>query len=192
MAAAEATAAAAKDAPRKPGTPIANSENLPIIDDNTVILTPDAVEAEAALQWLSERYPDVFPASPQAEEILRVELDTIELTKRTMVYVLARKRSNPRIPLTDALGWEQSPDGQRVTVHTPIEKLAKECKLYGPINCADFFSSSGEKWQAPRLRQSDFLTALGSIAQPWAVVSPYVAESKSSHQPPTRYRLKNC
>lgn len=174
-----------KARPEKP------EEKLPKIDDNTVILTPEHVEGEAALRWLSERYPDIFPDTPLADEILRVELDTIELTKRTQVYVLCRKRTNPRIPLTDALAWEQAPDGQRVTVHTPIEKLAGECKLYGPIVCADYFESSGEKWQAPKLRLASFLGALSDIARPWAVVSPYVAEYKGG-QVATRYRLRNC
>lgn len=188
----EATAAQTKEAPpRKAGQPVKNTEGLPFIDDNTVIITPDSSEAEAALHWLSERYPEIFPESSVADEILRVELDTIELTKRTQVYVLARKRTNPRVPLKDAQAWEQTPDGQRATVHTPVEELAKECKLYGPINCADYFQSSGEKWQAPRLSQSEFLTALSLIARPWVVSSPYVTEYKSG-QLPTRFRLKNC
>lgn len=182
---------AVKQEPRKPGTPVDNGEKLPTIDDNTVILSPDGVEAEAALAWLSDRYPEIFPNSDRADEILRIELDTIELRKSTVVYVLARKRVNQRIPLKDALAWEQAPDGQRVTVHTPVEDLAKECKFYGPINCGDYFASSGEKWQAPRLKQTEFLNALSKAAAPWTVVSPYVAEYKQG-QMPTRYRLKNC
>jgi hypothetical protein len=181
-----------KEPVRKSGQPVKMpGEDLPFIDDNTVILSPAEMEAEAALAWLSVRYPEIFPETPQADEILRVELDTIELTKRTQVYVLARKRVNPRVPLKDALAWEQTPDGQRATIHTSAEELAKECKLYGPINCAAFFQSSGEKWQAPRLSQSDFLTALSEIARPWAVSSPYVTEYKAGQQT-TRFRLRNC
>lgn len=184
-------AAAQTTEPQKGKEPPKAAETLPKIDENTVILTPEGVEGEAALAWLSQRYPEIFPSSPQADEVLRVELDTVELTKRTCVYVLCRKRVNERIPLKDALAWEQSKDGQRVTIHTPVEELAKECRLFGPINCSDYFESSGEKWQAPRLKTSAFLSALSAIARPWAVASPYVAEYKLG-QTPTRYRLRNC
>jgi hypothetical protein len=183
-------ASAAPASAQRPEQPSLAAPALPKIDDNTVILTPDDTEGEVALHWLSERYPDIFPVSDQADEILRVELDTQELTKKTQVYVLARKRKG-RKPLSDPRAWEQSPDGQRVTVHTPLEILAKEAELYGPVNCSEFFYSTGEKWQAPRLNQSAFLNALSAIASPWVVASPYVTEYKNG-QIPTRYRLRNC
>lgn len=159
------------------------------VDQNTVFLCPDGYEGDAALHWLMQRFPHI--QGEGIDEVLRAELDIAQLSKYSVVYVLLRKRKNQRIPLTNAQPWEQSPDGQRVTVEMPLDRMIEEIDVYGPLTCSEFFYSTGEKWQAPRLDAPKFLEALGKIAAPWSVDSTEKAELKNG-QKPTRFKLMYC
>lgn len=164
--------------------------DLPVVDRDTVFLSPDGAEGEAALNWLLKYFPDIFEEG-LGDEILRMELDVAQLSKHSKVYVLARKRKHPRIPLTDAQPVEQSPDGQRITLEMPLEKMVDEVRAFGPINCVDFFSSSGQKWQAPRLNTAAFLSKLAELSAPWVPDSTEKCDLKNG-QLPTRFKLMYC
>jgi len=173
-----------------PQTPQQPKIDLPPVDRDTVFLTPDGAEGEAALHWLLKHFPGLFEEG-MGDEILRMELDIAQLSKHSKVYVLARKRKHPRVPLTDAQPWEQSPDGQRITREMPLDKMVEEVRWFGPINCAEFFSSTGQKWQAPRLDRAAFISKLAEFAAPWSVDSTEKCDLKNG-QLPTRFKLLHC
>ena len=174
--------------PQKPEAKKPDAKATIKLDQNTVFLCPDGYEGDAAMHWLMRTFPDIEHGM---DELLRAELDVAQLSRYSTVYVLLRKRKSQRIPLTNAQPWEQAPDGQRVTVEMPLDKMVDEVQPYGPINCSEFFYTTGEKWQAPRLDIPRFIEALGKAAAPWSVDSTEKAELKNG-QRPTRFKLLFC
>lgn len=181
------TTGPAQDGPKQPPKAEPPKKEKLVIDRDTVFLSPDGAEGEAALNWLLREYPGLFEEG-LGDEILRMELDIAQLSKHSKVYVLARKRRHPRIPITDSQPWAQSPDGQRITLEMPLEKMVDEIQPYGPVVCADFFASSGQKWQAPRLNAAGFLSKLAEFSAPWVPDSTEKCDLKNG-QTPSRFKL---
>jgi hypothetical protein len=153
----------------------------------TRFLAPAHEEIEAAAVLLRKLYPEL------SEEILtdclcdRLNVDA--LNKSTVVYVAVRK-SYGRKRLKEAQTFREDRDGARITVHTPVEELAQDVHILGPVRARDHWNEGQNGWSS-EINRSSFLNAIGALATPWAVIQPD-APSKKQGELPKYIMLQSC
>lgn len=170
----------AKDAPK------ANESKIKI-DYNTRFFAPPHEEIEAAAHLIRKLHPEL--EEELLNECLVDRLNMDGFNKGTVIYVVCRK-SFGRRRLTDAQTFREAPDGLRITVHTPIEQLAAEMKIYGPVLAKDHWEENERGWSS-ELKRSSFLSEIGKLAAPWAVLQPD-APSKKNGELPRYCVLSSC
>jgi hypothetical protein len=140
-------------------------------------LSPPFEETEAAAAWLDTHDPKAL-----AQDNLIPMLHLQRVSRRTAVVLLLRKPVG-RKKITAAQGYlEASNTGERVTVHTPVEELAKEVQAYGPINCADYWEQGATRFSA-HLNRAAFVAAIAKLATPYVIGFEDVASKKNGDLP---------
>jgi len=162
----------AKDAPKP-------TEKKIEITYNTRFLAPPHEEIDAAAHLLRQKFPDL--AEELLNECLTDRLNTDGFNKGTVVYVVVRK-SYGRKRMKDAQTYREAPDGARITVHTPVEELAGDMKVYGPICAKDHWTESERGWHS-ELDRASFLEELGKLAAPWSILQPDAAGKRGMEHP---------
>lgn len=153
----------------------------------TRFLSPSHEEIEAAAVLLRKLYPEL------PEEILtdclcdRLNCDA--LNKSTVVYVAVRK-SYGRKRMKEAQTFREDRDGARITVHTPVEELAQDVHILGPVRARDHWNEGQNGWSS-ELNRASFLNAVGALATPWAVIQPD-APGKKNGELPKYIMLQSC
>ena len=170
----------AKDAPKP-------TEKKIEITYNTRFFAPPHEEIEAAAHLIRKQFPEL--AEELLNECLTDRLNLDGFNKGTVVYVVCRK-SFGRRRLTDAQGYREAPDGMRITTHTPMEELAAEMKIYGPVLAKDHWAENDRGWSS-ELNRATFLSEIGKLAAPWAVLQPD-APSKKNGELPKYCVLSTC
>jgi hypothetical protein len=146
---------------------------------NTRFFSPPHEEIDAAAHWLRQRFPEL--TEEMLNECLCDRLNMDGFNKGTVVYVLVRK-SFGRRRLKDAQTFREAPDGARITVLTPIEELSEEIRIFGPVNARDHWTSDERGWNS-ELNRGSFLSEIGKLASPWAVLQPDAPSKKNGELP---------
>lgn len=146
---------------------------------NTRFFCPPHEEIDAAAVWLRKRFPEL--QEELLNECLTDRLNMDGFNKGTIVYVLVRK-SYGRKRMLDAQTFREAPDGARVTVHTPLEDLAAEMRIYGPVLAKDHWLTDERGWNS-ELNRGSFLSEIGKLAAPWAIVQPDAPGKKNGELP---------
>jgi hypothetical protein len=154
---------------------------------NTRFLAPPHEEIGAAAHLMRQKFPEL--SEEMLNECLSDRLNIDSINKGTEVYVLVRK-SYGRKRMTDAQSYREAPDGMRITVYAGEEALAKEIQILGPVRARDHWTEGQHAWSS-ELERSGFLSAIGKLAAPWAIVATD-AGGKKHGELPRWYTLSYC
>lgn len=154
----------ARNAPITESPEVDSLQTLPHDDDAWYLVVRDQYEEEYCESWFVKNMPDL-----DQEQIINL-LPIDRMHKKSKLYIVCRKgkRGAHRgqvAPVEKLVGYDKN--GYKISERLPIEEVAEQVGVYGPIEAKDFWEERGRYQKGVNFEA--FTNKVAEVARPYRI-----------------------